>query len=238
MDIIPAIDLRGGVCVRLYQGDYDREEVFDRDPCAVARRWRDCGARLLHVVDLDGAAQGRLVNRDAILAVRSVDGVGIEVGGGIRSSEDADWLMGQGIERVVLGTAAVEDPGLVAILVRAYPDAVAVSLDARDGYVTTHGWVVGTGLRVAELCKAMRDAGVSRFIYTDVCRDGTMTEPNFDAFEELVRSVDVPVVAAGGIASLEQLRRLSDVGAAGAILGKAIYVGSIDLREALVEFGG
>lgn len=238
MEIIPAIDLRHGACVRLFQGDYTKEEVFDLDPSAVARRWRDCGARLIHVVDLDGAAEGRLVNHEGILAVKAAGGVSIEVGGGIRTQEDADWLLSRGVERVVLGTAAVEDPSLVASLVAMYPYGVAVSLDARDGYVTTRGWLVGTEIPVAELCRSMRDAGVSRFVYTDVRRDGTMTEPNFRALEELVRSIDVPVVAAGGISTLEHLSKLRAVGAAGAILGKAIYVGSIDLREAVTQFGG
>lgn len=238
MEIIPAIDLRHGACVRLFQGDFAREEVFDLDPSAVALRWKEAGARLVHVVDLDGAAEGRLVNRDGILAIQSVDGIGIEVGGGIRTREDADWLLSRKIERVVLGTVAVEDPSLVAGLVAAYPSGVAVSLDARDGFVTTRGWLVGTEIPVADLCRSMRDAGVSRFVYTDVRRDGTMTEPNFGALEELVRSIDVPVIAAGGIASLDHLSRLRDAGAAGAILGKAIYVGSIDLHAAVTQFGG
>ncbi len=238
MEIIPAIDLRHGACVRLFQGDYAREEVFDLDPSSVARRWRDCGARSIHVVDLDGAAEGRLVNREGILAIQAVDGVSIEVGGGIRTREDADWLLSRGVERVVLGTVAVDDPSLVVDLAEMHPSGVAVSLDARDGFVTTHGWLVGTEITVLELCRKMREAGVSRFVYTDVRRDGTMTEPNFEAFEELARSTDVPVIAAGGISTLDHLGRLKHAGAAGAILGKAIYIGSIDLHEAVQQFGG
>lgn len=238
MEIIPAIDLRHGACVRLYQGDYGREEVFDEDPSAVARRWHSCGARLVHVVDLDGAAEGRLVNRDGITTIMTVEDVGLEVGGGIRTKEDADWLFERGVERVVLGTAAVEDPQLVASLVDTHAGAIVVSLDARDGYVTTRGWLKGTTIPVSELCERMWDAGVSRFVYTDVRRDGTMTEPNFDALERLVRSTPAPVTAAGGISTLDHLRRLRDVGASGAILGKAIYVGSIDLGEALTLYGG
>ena len=230
--------LRHGACVRLYQGDYGREEVFDQDPAAVARRWRDCGAGLIHVVDLDGAAEGRLVNRDGITSLLAVEDVRLEVGGGIRSSEDAGWLFERGVERIVLGTVAVEDTELVAALVAAYDDAIVVSLDARDGRVTTRGWLVGTEMPVTELCARMFDAGVSRFVYTDVRRDGTMTEPNFDALEQLVRSTPAPVTAAGGITSLDHLQRLRDVGAAGAILGKAIYVGSIDLGEAISLYGG
>ena len=238
MEIIPAIDLRHGACVRLYQGDYGREEIFGEDPSAVARKWRDCGAALIHIVDLDGAAEGRLVNRDGITSIMDVEGVRLEVGGGIRTKEDAGWLFERGVERIVLGTAAVEDPALVTSLVAAYPGAIVVSLDARDGLVTTHGWLQGTSVRVSELCSRMFEAGVSRFVYTDVRRDGTMTEPNFEALERLVESTPASVTAAGGISTLEHLRRLKDVGASGAILGKAIYVGSIDLGEALTLYGG
>jgi phosphoribosylformimino-5-aminoimidazole carboxamide ribotide isomerase len=238
MEIIPAIDLRHGACVRLFQGDYGREEVFDADPSAVARRWRDCGARLVHVVDLDGAAEGRLVNKDGITSVMTVEDIRLEVGGGIRTQEDAGWLFERGVERIVLGTAAVEDPQLVTNLVAAYPGAIVVSLDARDGFITTRGWLKGTNTPVADLCWSMFEAGVSRFVYTDVRRDGTMTEPNFEALERLVKSTPAPVTAAGGITSLDHLRRLCDVGASGAILGKAIYVGSIDLGEALTLYGG
>ena len=238
MEIIPAIDLRHSACVRLYQGDYGREEVFDQDPAAVARRWRASGAELVHVVDLDGAAEGRLVNKAGIESIMTVSELRLEVGGGIRTAEDAGWLFDRGVERIVVGTAAVEDPALVAALVAAYAGAIVVSLDARDGYVTTRGWLKGTTVLVSELCERMWDAGVTRFVYTDVRRDGTMTEPNFDALERLVRSTPAPVTAAGGITSLDHLRRLREVGAAGAILGKAIYVGSIDLGEALKLYGG
>jgi phosphoribosylformimino-5-aminoimidazole carboxamide ribotide isomerase len=238
MEIIPAIDLRHGACVRLYQGDYGREEVFDLDPSSVARRWYSCGARMVHVVDLDGAAAGHLVNCEGIESILSVDALHVEVGGGIRTVEDAVWLFQRGVKRVVLGTAAVEHPDLVTTLVQTYAGRIVVSLDARDGYVTTRGWLVGTEVPVTELCDRMQAVGVSRFVYTDVRRDGTMTEPNFEALEHLVHSTKASVVAAGGITSLEHLRRLRDVGAAGAILGKAIYVGSIDLAEALTLYGG
>ena len=238
MEVIPAIDLRHGVCVRLFQGDYDKEEVFDDSPSAVAQRWLSCGAGLIHVVDLDGAAEGRLVNKDGILDVMSVEGVRVEVGGGIRTKADADWLFKHDAERIVLGTVAVEDPPLVTDLVQAYPGAIVVSLDARDGWITTRGWLVGTQVLVTELCLRMREVGVSRFVYTDVRRDGTLTEPNFAAIERLVRSTDAPVVAAGGFATLEHLRLLRDTGAAGAILGKALYTGSIDLGEAISLYGG
>jgi len=238
MEIIPAIDLRHGACVRLFQGDYGREEVFGLDPAAVARRWQECGAALVHVVDLDGAAEGRLVNRQTIAGLMEVEGLRLEVGGGIRTADDAGWLFDHDVKRIVVGTAAIEDPGMVASLVGAYGDAIVVSLDARDGYVTTRGWLVGTQMRVIELCDRMRALGVARFVYTDVRRDGTLTEPNFEALEEVARSTDAPVIAAGGIATIDHVRRLRDAGAAGAILGKAIYTGSIDLREAISLYGG
>ena len=160
------------------------------------------------------------------------------MGGGIRTTEDAGWLFDHGVERIVLGTAAIEDPEMVSSLVRLYGDAIVVSLDARDGYVTTRGWLVGTQVRVVDLCRTMRTIGVARFVYTDVRRDGTLTEPNFEALEEVARGTDAPVVAAGGIATIEHVRRVRDAGAAGAILGKAIYTGSIDLREAISLYGG
>ena len=238
MEVIPAIDLRHGACVRLYQGDYNREEVFDSDPHRVARRWKDCGAAWIHVVDLDGAAEGHLVNKSAVESIVAVGDVRVEVGGGIRVLDDAAWLLEHGVSRIVLGTVAIEDPKLVDSLVAAYGDAVVVSLDARDGLVTTRGWMVSTEVPVVDLCRSMREAGVARFVYTDVRRDGTLTEPNYEALQDLIASTDAPVVAAGGIATLEHLRRLSEIGAAGAILGKAIYTGSIELSEAIGQFGG
>jgi len=237
MEVIPAIDLRHGACVRLYQGDYNRQEVFGTEPGRVAVRWRECGANWIHVVDLDGAAEGHLVNKTAIEEIVSA-GAKVEVGGGIRTLDDASWLFDHGVSRIVLGTVAIEDPELVSSLVSACSDAVAVSLDARDGLVTTRGWLVNTEVPVVHLCQQMREAGVSRFVYTDVKRDGTLTEPNYDALQTLIESTDAPVVAAGGIATLEHLRRLSEVGAAGAILGKAIYTGSIELGEAIAQYGG
>ncbi|MFW6056845.1 MAG: 1-(5-phosphoribosyl)-5-[(5-phosphoribosylamino)methylideneamino]imidazole-4-carboxamide isomerase [Chloroflexota bacterium] len=238
MEIIPAIDLRHGACVRLFQGDYSREEVFGTDPSAVAERWRDAGATMVHVVDLDGAAAGELVNKAAIGGILSVPGVRVEVGGGIRTLGDADWLMSNGTERVILGTMSVEEPALVRQLVDTFDGAIVVSLDARDGRIATRGWLVDTQVDVSDLCEKMREAGVSRFIYTDVRRDGTLTEPNFDAIERLVAGTDAPVVAAGGITTIEHIARLRDIGAAGAILGKSIYTGSIDLKEAIDLYGG
>jgi len=238
MQILPAIDLRHGQCVRLFQGDYAQEEVFDTDPVAVARRWRHAGAGMLHVVDLDGAAAGELVNRDAIASILQVPEVRVEVGGGIRTVDDADWLFVENAGRVILGTVAVEEPELVRRLVDKYGDGIVVSLDARDGRIATRGWLVDTQVDVSELCRKMREAGVSRFIYTDVRRDGTLTEPNFEAIERLVHSTDAPVVAAGGITIIEHIARLRDIGAAGAILGRALYAGSIDLGEAIELYGG
>lgn len=238
MEIIPAIDLRHGACVRLFQGDYSREEVFGTDPSAVAERWREAGATMVHVVDLDGAAAGELVNRDAIARILSLSGVRVEVGGGVRTFDDADWLISHGTERVILGTISVEEPALVRRLADAFDGAIVVSLDARDGRIATRGWLVDTQVDVSELCEKMCEVGVSRFIYTDVRRDGTLTEPNFDAIERLIASTDAPVVAAGGITTLEHVAQLRNIGAAGAILGKSIYTGSIDLRQAIELYGG
>ena len=238
MEIIPAIDLRHGACVRLFQGDYSREEVFGNDPVAVAMQWRDAGATMLHVVDLDGAAAGEIVNRDAVVGIMSLQGVSVEVGGGIRTFVDADWLVRKGARRVILGTIAVEEPALVRRLAEEFGDAIVVSLDARDGRIATRGWLVDTHVDVLDLCQEMHAAGVSRFIYTDVRRDGTLTEPNYDAIGRLVRSTDAPIVAAGGITTIDQVAYLRGIGVAGAILGKSIYSGSIDLKEAIDLYGG
>ena len=234
MDVIPAIDLRGGRCVRLYQGDYDQEEVFGTDPVAVALRWQDEGARLLHVVDLDGAASGEPANLDAVRAIVAAAGVQVEVGGGIRDMETAETLAESGVSRLVLGTSAVEDPDFVsALLERFGADRVAVSVDARDGWAALRGWRQPSRMRALDLMRRMTALGVECLEYTDISRDGTLTEPNFEAMMEAVSNVSAPIIAAGGISSARHLERLAGLGVSGAIVGKALYTGNVDLREAL-----
>jgi len=237
MEIIPAVDIRGGRCVRLYQGDYDQETVFDEDPVTAALTWCSQGARWLHIVDLDGAVAGEPKNMEAVRQIIKETGLLIELGGGIRQEEVASELLQQGISRIVLGTAAIENRELVRKLCQQFGEAIAVSLDARDGKVATHGWQKDTAVEVLLLGREMAEAGARRLIYTDIKRDGTLTEPNFDMVENLLGEVNVPVIVAGGISRLEHLRRIRELGADGAVIGKALYTGDIDLREAITRFG-
>ena len=233
MEVIPAIDLRGGRCVRLYQGDYSQETVFSDDPLAVALRWQAEGARRLHLVDLDGAREGRPVNSDVIGRIAGAVSIPVQVGGGIRSLKDIEKTLALGVQRVILGTAAVDVPELVAEACRRYGEAVVVGVDAKDGYVAVRGWLEGSALKAADLIQAMAELGAGRFIYTDIARDGTLTEPNFAALAELTARFSLPIIVAGGVARLEHLRRLASLGAEGAIAGKALYTGDLSLREAL-----
>lgn len=234
MEVIPAIDLKDGRCVRLYQGDFDKVTVFSDDPSEMARRWQDAGARRIHVVDLDGTQAGRPTNLEAISGILAAVNAPVQLGGGIRTHEDVQRMLGMGVERVILGTAAVEDADLVARLCKDFGKAsIIVSVDARDGRVTTHGWVESTQVEATGLLRQMAELGVDRFVYTDVARDGTLTEPNFATVGRLVEETGKSIIAAGGISSIEHLIRLAEVGVEGAIIGRALYTGDIDLKQAL-----
>jgi phosphoribosylformimino-5-aminoimidazole carboxamide ribotide isomerase len=233
MDIIPAVDLKDGKCVRLYQGDYNQETVYSDDPVTVALRWHDLGARRLHIVDLDGARTGALHNVDIISRIaRQVD-IPIQVGGGIRDEATVRRLLDIGVKRVILGTAAIEQPDLIQKLCLEYADAIIVAIDARDGYVVTHGWYTTTQKTALDLGSEMVIGSVRRILYTDIKRDGTLTEPNFAAIGELAQKLNVAIVAAGGISSVDHVKRLMELGIDGAVLGKALYTGHIKLKEAL-----
>ena len=235
IDIIPSIDLRDGKCVRLYQGDYNRETVFSDDPLDVALKWQGMGAPRIHIVDLDGAATGEIVNLEIIKNITSAMLIPVQLGGGIRRLETVEALLKAGLERVILGTAAVEDPGFIAEACRRYRESIIVGIDARNGNVATRGWIRETDMTAVELAKAMVKIGVGRFIYTDIERDGTLTEPNFSAIATMIDAIGLPVIAAGGISSLNHLKMLQKLGAEGAIVGKALYTGDIQLRQALSE---
>ena len=233
MDIIPAIDIKDGKCVRLYQGDFARVTVYDHDPPAVARRWVEQGARMLHVVDLDGAKAGHPVNADAILAIVQAVDVPVQIGGGLRDEKAVLAALGLGVARVVLGTAAVEQPDLVARLVERYGEEIAVGVDARDGIVATAGWTEQAQVAAPELIDHMAAIGVRRFIYTDISRDGTLTEPNYAATAALVRPDGPAIIASGGVGKLEHLLRLSTIGVEAVVVGRALYTGDLSLPEAL-----
>jgi phosphoribosylformimino-5-aminoimidazole carboxamide ribotide isomerase len=223
--------------VRLYQGDYRRETVFSEDPLDTALEWQAMGAPRLHIVDLDGAASGTIENLPVIKDIAKAALVPVEVGGGIRDLETVELLLKAGIDRVVLGTAAVENPGLVAEACRRYNDSILVGIDAREGRVATRGWTFDTGQTALGLAVAMAQLGVRRFIYTDIARDGTLTEPNLAAISELIENIKQPVIAAGGISTVGHLKALYKLGAEGAIVGKALYTGDIKLKRALEEIG-
>jgi len=238
MRIFPAIDLRGGQVVRLYQGDYNQETVYGTDPRAQARAFIDAGAQYLHVVDLDGARDGDAANFDSVAAIAGQGGLYIEVGGGIRTEERLRRYLDLGVDRCVLGTAAVENFELTARLAREYGDQIAVGVDARDGYVAVNGWRELSREKGVDFCRRLRDAGVRAVIYTDISRDGAGRGTNLELYEELVRIEGLEITASGGIGSLEELRRLERMGVRAAILGKALYDRRLDLPAALREVGG
>ena len=236
MQVIPAIDLRGGKYVRLYKGDYGRETVFGDDPAAAATRWTAAGASRLHIVDLDGARDGVRANMEAVDAILAAVSVPVQLGGGIRSAESAIELLRLGVDRVVFGTAAIESPGEVrATIDHSGADSVIVGVDAKLGIVSTRGWTQTTQIRAIDLMTEMARIGVRRFMYTDTERDGTLSHPNFGSMAEVLETVPHPVIAAGGIATIDDLARLAALGAEAAVTGLAIYSGALDLRQAIEE---
>ena len=239
MILYPAIDLKDGRCVRLLRGDMEAATVFGEDPAAQARAFQDAGCAWLHLVDLNGAFAGAPVNGEAVRAILAATEVPAQLGGGIRDMATIDMWLDAGIARVILGTVAVEDPDLVREAAKAHPGRIAVGLDARNGRVATRGWARETDVLVTDLAKAFEDAGIAAIIYTDIDRDGAMQGPNVAATEALARAVNIPVIASGGVSSMDDLRRLKDSGViAGAISGRALYDGAIDLGAALRELAG
>lgn len=240
MEVIPAIDLLDGRCVRLYQGDYAQSEVFDENPVSVARQWVSQGATRLHLVDLDGAKVGHPVNQAAIEAiVRAVD-VPVQVGGGLRDRNSVAGLLHLGVKRVILGTIAVEQPVLVEQLGQEFPDQIVIGIDARNGKVATRGWLETSEVNAVQLAQQMAQFGVAAIIYTDIHRDGTLQGPNRDALRELAEAVTVPVIASGGVSSVTDLLgllTLEPIGVTAAIVGRALYTGDLSLKEAIRAVG-
>ncbi len=234
MVIIPAIDLKDGECVRLLQGRKDMLTSYSRDPVAVAKRWVEEGATLIHIVDLDGAFSGTQKNLDSIERIRRAVEVDIEVGGGIRDLERIEMLVSKGINRVIIGTAAVENPDLVREASARHPGRILVGIDARDGRVAVKGWEETTEVDAMEFALRMQQTGAAGIIYTDISRDGMMTGPNIEATRTMTEALDIPVIASGGISSLDDIERLKSIrGLWGAITGKALYTGKIGLSEAI-----
>lgn len=233
--VIPAIDLKDGKCVRLFQGDYEQVTTFNEDPVEVARQWEQQGATIMHIVDLDAAASGSFTNLATIAKIVQAVQVPIQVGGGVRNWEALQQLFGAGAHRAIIGTAALKNPAFVSQAAAAYPDRVLVSLDAKAGLVATDGWRETSPRRALDLAREVIQRGIRGLIYTDISRDGTLSEPNYAAFGQLLGAVTVPVIASGGVADLAHLRELKRIGAAGAIVGRALYTGAVDLAVAIRE---
>ncbi len=233
MQIIPAIDIKDGRCVRLFQGDYDQITVFDHDPVAVARKWQRLGAERIHVVDLDGAKVGRPVNAQVVFAIVRAISIPVQLGGGLRDQAAVDAALNLGVERVVLGTAAVRDPQLISRLVQHYAARIVVGVDARDGWVAAQGWTETSQIKTDDLVRRMGVLGVRTIIYTDIGRDGTLTGPDVKGVAELVQVNGPDIIASGGVANLDDLVALGKTGAAGVIVGKALYTGAFDLPQAI-----
>ena len=233
MIIFPAIDLRGGKCVRLVQGDFDKETVYSDDPQATALKWRSLGAKFLHVVDLDGARKGSPQNLDAIKKILDAVNIPIEVGGGIRTLDDAEKLLKLGVRRVILGSVAVENISLVEAAVKNFGDKIVVGIDARDGFVAVHGWEKSSAVKADELAKKIVAAGVKTIIYTDISKDGMLSGVNAETFSKLQKSSGAEIIASGGVKSIEDIRALKAEKIAGVIVGKAIYTGALDLKSAI-----
>ncbi|BBD60464.1 1-(5-phosphoribosyl)-5-[(5-phosphoribosylamino) methylideneamino]imidazole-4-carboxamide isomerase [Nostoc sp. HK-01] len=240
MDVIPAIDLLEGRCVRLYQGDYEKSQVFSENPVDVAQQWVDQGATRLHLVDLDGAKAGKVVNLKAIEVIAQAISVPIEVGGGLRDRSSVQQVFNLGVQWAILGTVAVEQPQLVQELCQEFPQQIIIGIDARNGKVATRGWLETSEVLATQLAVRMQELGAAAIIYTDIHRDGTLSGPNIEALRELTHAISIPVIASGGVSSVTDLLSLLALeaqGVTGAIVGRALYTGDILLPEALRAIG-
>ena len=235
MKIYPAIDIRGGNAVRLLQGDYDRETVYSLNPVEVARKFKEAGATCLHVVDLDGALEGDLINKDIIKRIVSETGLYVEAGGGVRSLQRIDQYLSAGVSRVILGSAAAENFTLVVDAVKFFGGKVAVGVDAKDGKVAVHGWKKVTDIDAVDFCRKLREVGLHTVIYTDISRDGMLGGANLAAYEELVKIKGLRIIASGGISGTDEIKKLTAMNVRGVVLGKALYDGVLDLKKTIEE---
>ncbi|MGB5713040.1 MAG: 1-(5-phosphoribosyl)-5-[(5-phosphoribosylamino)methylideneamino]imidazole-4-carboxamide isomerase [Waterburya sp.] len=240
MEVIPAIDLLDGKCVRLYQGDYNQASIFSDNPVEIARQWAAEGATRLHVVDLDGAKAGKSLNLSVIEAIAKAIAIPVQVGGGLRDRAGVSRLLNTGVQRAILGTVAVEKPELVTELCNEFPEQIVVGIDARNSKVATRGWLETSEVAATDLAQRMAQQGAAAIIYTDIHRDGTLSGPNMPALRELAESIDIPVIASGGVSSLTDLLSLlslESAGVTGVIVGRAIYTGDVSLKEAVRAVG-
>jgi len=233
MLILPAIDLRGGRCVRLRQGDYAQETVFGSDPAEMARRWVSQGATWLHLVDLDGAREGQPVNGESVRSIIAATGVPCQLGGGLRTEEDIAKVLAWGVARVIVGTQALKDPAWVEGVSRRFPGKMVIGIDAKKGLVATDGWLEVSKRSALELARQCEAWPLAALVFTDIGRDGMLEGPNLDALAELIAAVRLPVIASGGISTLEDIRQLARLKPAGCIIGRALYEGRLDLAEVI-----
>jgi phosphoribosylformimino-5-aminoimidazole carboxamide ribotide isomerase len=233
MLILPAIDLRNGKCVRLYQGKFEKSEIVGEDPAKVALEFRENGAEYIHMVDLDGALDGKIKNIEAISKVIDASKVPVELGGGIRDIKTIDMLMEIGVSRVILGTVALKNPDFVKKALKKYGEKIAVGIDAKNEKVAVNGWLNVSSVHYIDFAKQMEDIGVKTIIFTDISKDGTLNGPNLDQLFKIQNSVSCRIIASGGIKNIDDLKDISKMGIYGAITGKAIYSGNIDLKEAI-----
>lgn len=238
MIIYPAIDIKNGKCVRLLQGKADAETIYGENPVEVAKKWEDMGARFLHVVDLDGAFSGDSLNMDIIKKIARGSSIPIQVGGGIRTMEKIEeYLQLPGVKRVIIGTSAITNPDLLNKAVARYREQVAVGIDAKNGKLAIHGWVESTEIDAVSFGKDLKALGVDTVIYTDISKDGMLSGPNLESTKELIEKSGLNIIASGGIRSIQDIKNIKEIGATGAIIGKALYTGKINLREALALEG-
>lgn len=233
MIILPAIDIKGGECVRLVKGDYSTAQKVIESPYLAAQRFADAGANWMHMVDLDGAKDAKLVNADLIADVAKSSGLSVEVGGGIRDMKAVEYYLSHNINRVILGSAAVKDQQFVIDAVNTFGDRIVIGIDAKDGMVRAEGWLDNSDINYIELAKRMEDVGVKTIVFTDIDQDGTLAGPNLKQLDSLIKSVSCNIIASGGVAVLKDIENLIDLNAYGAICGKSIYSGSLDLRQAI-----
>ena len=235
MRIYPAIDIKDGKCVRLFKGLFSDATIYADDPVEMAKRWESEGGEYIHVVDLDGALKGHGVNSGIIKKICSSVNVPVQTGGGIRNMEDVEYMLQCGVQRVIIGTSAVKDKDFVKSAVNKYREKIVVGIDAKDSMVAIEGWEKVSGFKAVDFAKEMEELGVSTIVYTDIATDGTLMGPNLAAMEEMVKNTGLSVIASGGVGDITHLKALSQTGVEGVIVGKALYTGGVDLREALKE---
>jgi len=233
MIIYPAVDIKDGKCVRLLQGRFSDVTVYSDNPLDMAKKWEEAGAEYLHVVDLDGARTGKSKNSDIITEIAAAVKMPVQLGGGIRSMETIEDYLSKGIQRVILGTSAVKDPEFVKIALEKYGERVVIGIDAKDGMVAIEGWEKTSDFTAVDFARKMVELGARTIIYTDIAQDGTLNGPNLKSMKEMIDSVEAEIIASGGVGSLQDIKNLKEINAQGVIVGKALYTGAVDLKEAI-----